>query len=193
MDNGTENIYCKDLQVFWTRSETSYIASTSTRNQRIEASWSRLKKFKLSWWIDFFSAMINNFIHKPDCLMHKEVLLFCFMPVLQAELNEWLRLWNTRRVRKSANAPGGIPEVLFNVPTVAGFRDRGVIVDDADIESARSVLGIHYPPFSTYDDLHELLICYIHIYNLTIPRDPESGLDLYIELLQCLNNDGFAV
>jgi len=94
MDKGTENIYCQDLQVFWTNSERSYLNAASTHNQRIEAFWSRLKKFKLSWWISFFSSMISKAIHKPSCPIHKEVLLFCFMPVLQAEFNEWIRMYN---------------------------------------------------------------------------------------------------
>lgn len=45
MDRGRENIYCEDLQVFFTGSTESFLYANSTRNQRIEAYWSRLKKF----------------------------------------------------------------------------------------------------------------------------------------------------
>ena len=125
MDLGTENVYCEELQVFFIKKSDSFLYAASTHNQRIETFWSRLKKFKLSWWIDFFDDMIRSRIHKPACPLHKEVLIFSFMPVIQSQLNECVRIWNTRRIRQSAKAPGGIPEILFNVPSSAGFRNRG--------------------------------------------------------------------
>ena len=54
MDCGTENIYFEDMQVFFTGSEESFIYAESTRNQRIESFWSRLKKYKLNCWVDIF-------------------------------------------------------------------------------------------------------------------------------------------
>ena len=53
MDNGTENTYHKHLQSFFTNDEDSYLNSVSIRNKRIEALWSRLKKCRTTWWIDF--------------------------------------------------------------------------------------------------------------------------------------------
>ena len=53
MDLGTENVYCEELQVFFTKNSNSFLYTASTRNQRIEAFWSQIKKFNLSWWIDF--------------------------------------------------------------------------------------------------------------------------------------------
>ena len=44
MDLGTENVYCEELQVFFTKSSNSFLYAASTRNQRIEAFWFRLKK-----------------------------------------------------------------------------------------------------------------------------------------------------
>ena len=53
MDLGTENVYCEELQVFFTKNSNSFLYAASTRNQRIEVFCSRIKKFSLSWWIDF--------------------------------------------------------------------------------------------------------------------------------------------
>ena len=55
MDLGTENVYCEELQVFFTKNSNSFLYAASTRNQRIEAFWCRLKKLNLSWWIGFFT------------------------------------------------------------------------------------------------------------------------------------------
>ena len=113
MDAGTENIYCQDLQVYFTGEEESVSYASSTRNQRIEAFWSRLKRYKLSWWIDFFTDMAINGIFKPDNKLHGELLLFVLMPILQKELNEFLMTWNSRNVRQSAAAPGGALTYCF--------------------------------------------------------------------------------
>ena len=53
MDLFRENVYCEELQVFFTINSNSFLYAASTRNQRIEAFWSRIKKFNLFWWIDF--------------------------------------------------------------------------------------------------------------------------------------------
>ena len=126
MDKGTENIY---LQVFFTGDEDSYIYACSTRNQRIEAYWSRLKKFRLNWWINFFSNMVENGLFRPQMSTHQECLLFCFLPILQVELNLFLKTWNTRQVRQSAAAPGGKPDMLFHVPSSIGYTCQGIEVD----------------------------------------------------------------
>ena len=49
MDLGTENVYCEELQVFFTENSNSFLYATSTRNQGKEAFWSQLKKSNLSW------------------------------------------------------------------------------------------------------------------------------------------------
>ena len=72
MDKGRENIYCKDLQVFFTGKDDSFLYAASTRNQCIEAYWSRLKKFRLNWWIDFFTEMVNQSLFCPQLITHED-------------------------------------------------------------------------------------------------------------------------
>ena len=60
-------------------------------------------------------------ILKSDNKLHKELLLFVFMPVLQKELNQFLMTWNSQNVRQSAAARGGVPDVLFQIPATVGF------------------------------------------------------------------------
>ena len=56
-DRGRENIYCEDMQTFATNSERSFIYGSSVRNQRIEALWSRLVRYRIRWWVDLFQTM----------------------------------------------------------------------------------------------------------------------------------------
>ena len=99
MDAETENIYCQNFQNYCTGEEESFLYASSTRNQIIDAFWSRLKRYKLSWWSDFFTGMTVNGIFKSDDKLHEELLLFMFMPILQKELNEFLMTWNSRDVK----------------------------------------------------------------------------------------------
>ena len=136
MDLGTENVYCEELQVFFTKNSNSFLFAASTRNQQIEAFWSRLKKFNLSWWIDFFSDLIKRRIFNPGSQFHREALIFSFMPVIQAQLNDFVRIWNNREIKKSSTCPGGVPEILFNAPSTVGFDKKEYSVDDLDLRVA---------------------------------------------------------
>ena len=193
MDLGTENVYCEDLQTFFTGDEDSFLYAGSTRNQRIESFWSRLKKFRLSWWINFFCDMIDRHIFLPANVFHQAALLYSFLPVIQVQLNEVVSLWNRRNIRQSSSAPGGIPDMLFAMPQTVGLSLQGHSVNSPDIAAAKDVLGIQHHPVVRDDDIHELFNCYVHINSLEIPRDPDSALSFYVEILALLDNDGFDV
>lgn len=45
--------------------------------------------------------------------MHVKVLRFAFNSLLQRTLNEFTSYWNNHQIRRSSDAPGGIPDVLF--------------------------------------------------------------------------------
>ena len=54
MDHRNENIYCEDLQGFFTENPANLIYGAFIHNQRIESFSVRLKKFKTTWWIEYF-------------------------------------------------------------------------------------------------------------------------------------------
>ena len=193
MDRGTENIYIQDLQFFFTNDSESYLYATSTRNQRIESFWSRLKKYRLSWWITFFKEMENKRLFKSYLETHIETLVFVFLPILQNELNEFGRAWNSRNVRQSASAPGGKPDILYIMPQEIGFQNQGLVPSDDDLTVAADVIGIVHCPVEKNADIYELLECYCQINNIVRPSDAFTGLDIYVKLLECFERDGFSV
>ena len=190
MDKGTENIYCEDLQQFFTNNIDGVRYGASTRNQRIEAYWSRLKKYRLSWWINFFKAMCNEGLYLPHLEIHQEVLLFVFLPIIEKEINEFVRTWNARVVRQSAAAPGGRADLLFSVPERVGFSNQGIHVDKGSIRVAESVLAIQHCPIWKNRDIYDLLHCYVNIHGLVSPISPEGGIDQYVKLISYLVADG---
>ena len=56
-------------------------------------------------------------------IMHyyRDCLRFAFMKVLQSELNDIRRMWNTHFIRKSRqHSVAGIPNELFQIPHMQG-------------------------------------------------------------------------
>ena len=193
MDLGTENVYCEELQVFFTKNSNSFLYAASTRNLRIEAFFSLLKGFNLSWWIEFSTDLIKCRIFNPGSEFHREAVIFSFMPVIQAQLNDFVRIWNVREIWKSSTSPGGVPEILFNAPSTVGFNKKGYSVDDLDLRVAQDIIGIEQHPICKNDEIHEFVICYINIYKLEVPCDPEDAITFYVKILECLEQDGFQV
>ena len=127
--------------------------------------------------------MAINGIFKPDNKLHGELLLFVLMPILQKELNEFLMTWNSRNVRQSAAALGGVPDVLFHMFGTVGFQNHGIGAKKRNIDLEEDVLGVTLLPFFRNKDLYELFECYVPIHSLLLPEDPESGIQFYAELL----------
>ena len=115
-------------------------------------------------------------MHKPSSAIDREVLVFSFIPVIQAELNEFMRTCNCRNIRKSVETPGGVPEMLFNVPAIIGFPKNGTNANERDTQIAKETLGIAQYPSYFDKDIHELTICYTRINKLATPRNPEESL-----------------
>ena len=190
MDNGIENTYCKHLQSFFTNDEYSYLNSVSVRSQRIEALWSRLKKFRTTWWIDFLMNMEKEGLYNGNLETHREVLLFCFLPVIQYELNGLIIMWNRMHVRQSSVGPAGKPDILFYLPITVGYEHQGIAVDKNEIAVATEIIGITQPPVHRNKDIFDLLKCYVYLNNLAVSSSAESALDAYEKLIGFLYDDG---
>ena len=48
----------------------------------------------------------------------RDAMRYCFGPLIQKQLTDLVTEWNHHRIRKTATAeaPGGIPEVLYFLP-----------------------------------------------------------------------------
>ena len=98
-----------------------------------------------------------------------------------------------RSARQSASAPGGKPDLLFQVPSTIGCQQRGIKMQDRDIDIAMNTLGFNHHPVYRNKEMHELLICYVHMLKLKLARDAEAGIDMYVKLIRYLELDNFLV
>ena len=100
---------------------------------------------------------------RPNLETYQECLLFCFLPIIQKELDKFTKTWNLRFIRQSASAPAGKPDLLFEVPSVIGCRKQGVAVQESDIGIGTDILGINHHPVYKNKEMHRFVtacICF---------------------------------
>ena len=97
-DLGAENATLKLLQPYLRYNSddrfagiNSIIMGKSTSYQRIEAWWSVLRKQNTDFWITYFKDLRDAGVYNDGNVLHIEALKFCFMPVIQAELDRVLK------------------------------------------------------------------------------------------------------
>ena len=98
-----------------------------------------------------------------------------------------------RKLGKSSTSSGGVPEILFKAPSTVGFDIKGYSVDDLDLRVTQYIIGNDQHPICKSDEITELFICYINIYKLKVPRDPEDASTFYVKILECLEKDMFQI
>ena len=116
--------------------EASFWYGYSTFNQRIEAWWSQFRREKGTWWINFFKDLIDSGIYDNSITYHVEMVRFCFMSIMQHELNEMRKIWNThyRREVRNSESPPGWPNVLYFLPEQSGGRNCSFSINMKDAE-----------------------------------------------------------
>ncbi|KAH3791212.1 hypothetical protein DPMN_144692 [Dreissena polymorpha] len=59
--------------------------------------------------------MVDSGLLRSDDPVHLECLRFCFIPLIQHDLNFCTHLWNSYRIRQQRHmeAPNGIPTVMY--------------------------------------------------------------------------------
>ena len=76
----------------------------------------------------------------------ESLLMFCFSPIIQQQLNKFQRTWNLRHCRQSSRAPAGKPDILLKFPHTVGFKSKGIPIKDTDIAIADAIFdNMHVP------------------------------------------------
>ncbi|KAI4831136.1 hypothetical protein KUCAC02_002731 [Chaenocephalus aceratus] len=102
-------------------SETDNVTfGPSTGNQRIERWWLTLRSECVQFWMDLFDKLsVDGYF--SDNFLDKSLIQFCFLQIIQEELDEVVLRWNNHRVRQVHNSrsPHGCPSILHAVPHLA--------------------------------------------------------------------------
>ena len=99
-----------------------------------------MRRSRMNWWMDFFKDLRDERHFDWSIGYHVDALRFCFMALIQWELDETRALWNSHRIRevRHSECPSGHPDVLYYLPLYQGVREYGFNVDARDIELAKS-------------------------------------------------------
>ena len=134
-DRVSENTVVAGLQRYFLR-------STDSENScfMFEAWWSIMRRSRMNWWVNFFKYLRDEGHFDWNIGYHVDALRFCFMGLIQSELDETRTLWNSQRIRKvrHSECPSGRPDVLYYLPSNQGARKHGLNIDARDIELAKS-------------------------------------------------------
>lgn len=71
----------------------------SYRNQRIESWWGRQRIWHSQFWLDLFTQLQSEGYFVQDAPMYVAIMQFVFLPLMQTELEEFVRYWNHHRIR----------------------------------------------------------------------------------------------
>lgn len=126
-DAGTENVIMRDLHIALRMDHgddmsgrKSFLTGRSTANQRIERLWGVLNIHFTQFWRNFFAEMRDSAIFNDSNLVHIECIRYCFLPVIQTQLNSFMESWNSHSVRAQRQnqllTPTGKPDVLYFQP-----------------------------------------------------------------------------
>ena len=127
-DCGTENGILATLQQVFHEDANNqqtyghrFVASPS--NQRIEAWWSNFRKSRSDWWIDLFKDLTASGSFSPGNMSQTYCIRYCFMNILQKELDYVASSWNEHLIRgcNMSECPSGIPDELFFLPENSGI------------------------------------------------------------------------
>ncbi|XP_051942829.1 uncharacterized protein LOC127615238 isoform X2 [Hippocampus zosterae] len=131
-DRGTENVCVEQMQMFLRRNhsdnfaaEKSFLYGRSTANQRIEGWWSTLRKQSAQFWINLFQTLQDDGHFSGDFL-DKSLIRFCFLNLVQDELDEVVYTWNAHKIRPSLHhdTASGRPVVMYSFPAMHSAEDQ---------------------------------------------------------------------
>ncbi|KAF3840352.1 hypothetical protein F7725_019069 [Dissostichus mawsoni] len=187
-DKGTENVKVRDFQRFVRRNIQdgsaidSYIEGASTANQRIDSWWGFLRRESMEFYICMFTDLKNRGLF-DGAFLDKSVLQFCFMGIIQDELDETTCVWDSHVIRPSKNdrVPSGRPKVMYMFPELYTTEDCISPVEGADAQLCRSNCTFR-PAVPCDTDIYNICNLLMMESQLNLPADSYQALDLYLDL-----------
>ena len=193
-DLGTENTMLKLLQPYFRYGGddrfaglNSIILGKSTSNQRIEAWWSIYRKQNADWWISYFKDLRDSGVYQDGNPLHNECLRFCFMGVIQAELDRIVKEWNIHTIasKQNSDGPKGKPDIMYFNPDIYDTESYGTPIDVEDIEACRQQYGIRLSPPPCMPEFVQIVDELLP--GATVPTSVEEACNTFLRLTNLLD------
>ncbi|XP_060556998.1 uncharacterized protein LOC132717525 [Ruditapes philippinarum] len=200
-DAGTENVIVRDIQVAlrYEHSDNmaavnSFLTGTSPSNQRIEQFWGTLRASFSVFWRNHFKDMTDRGMLNMDDRIHLEVLRFCFLPIIQRDLDKFTQVWNLHRIRRQRNSevPSGIPDVLYHQPEVFHSYDHSLPLP-CNVEVITRIQNDYAkakPKFGCKDEFLPILeeVCGLPTDQIPRPKTVDLATDLFCAITEIIND-----
>ncbi|XP_033127101.1 uncharacterized protein LOC117124880 [Anneissia japonica] len=186
-DLGTENTVVGQLQQFLSNNDRRFMQGTSQHNPRIECWWSMLRKHCSQFWMSLFQKLKHDGKFSGDHL-DRSLIQFCFMKLIQDDMNTVAKEWNAHRITPSRNrhGPFGRPVMMYNVPQMFEGQDFLVPVDDDEVELCNSECTFK-SQFPCDEDVFELCLIFTI---LTMSQGQSLKRKLHPEAVPTINHTG---
>ncbi|KAJ8321138.1 hypothetical protein KUTeg_001263 [Tegillarca granosa] len=131
------------------------------------------------------TAAVQAAGHFDGGFLDKNLVLFSFLSLIQTDLDETAKVWDSHLIRRSrnTNVPTGRPNIMYSIPELYSTDNYLCEIDDEEIEICKEHAtfrsGLHCD-----EDIYNMCIQIIAENSLLIPKDPYQALDLYLELRQ---------
>ena len=91
----------------------------------------------MQWWIDLFEDLVACDLLDISNESHLEIVRFCFMNIIQSDIQVFANNWNTHRIRPSSTGvASGVPNELFFLPQPP-YTDCALVVRPDDVNQFR--------------------------------------------------------
>ncbi|KAJ7998239.1 hypothetical protein DPEC_G00220530 [Dallia pectoralis] len=168
--------------------DRSFLYGRRAANQRIEAWWGTLRKQSAQFWMNLFKTFQDDG-HFTGDFLDKSLIQFCFLNLVQDELDEVVNTWNSHKIRprSSDEAASGRPFVMYSFPELHSAEDR---LKPIDMEEVTLCMEECTPKgrFLCDETVFELCCLLMEEKGWDAPADPLDSADLYIMLREEIQN-----
>lgn len=122
--------------------------------------------------------------------LHLGCLRFCFMPLIQGELNKVAIHWNLHKIRPSHNveSSSGRPDLLYYVPAWTNATDYLTEVDLDDIKVIDGVCCDKTSPTYCLEECIELIDIIMQEQHWQVPSTALETRNLFVDLVYLIDN-----
>ncbi len=131
-----------------------------------------------------FKEMVETTEYNDSDPFHVECLRFCFMDVLQKELDRVKFLWNCHIInksRKNMHTPRGRPNIIYEQPEEWDAESHHRNVSEDDIDFLEENFGHEFLEHGTLEDFVELF--HVLKQDIVMPKNFSEAKALYDSLV----------
>ena len=186
-DTGTENTVIAAVQSYLRcdrqdehAGAKAHVYGSSHSNQRIECWWSSFRKSRSNWWMKFFKDLVDRGELSTSNVLQMECLWFTFSPLIQKELDEVRRHWNSHYIRKSRHdTVAGRPDELFYLPECVDVENQLQAIGNAKFQDTFQYCHDYQEEY-LYQEYFRTIATHGQFEE---PNSWQEALDLYRQLL----------